>query len=223
MPTAGSGLEQHNPDSVLSLSDDEGETWKVPHRLEGAGYDEEKKCLWSSWKPWPDVLVKTYLIAPDMSQSPNWHVRIHQIMFESGKRHLLTSDATFAVADRMSQGDRRRFASATNIGLDSISDGDDYAFICSSQKGATGVRSLRSNSKLSRRGFVLAADASSNIIEPRTSIPLLLTAVDESCTLVTGIFAAVPNEKEDTIDVDTLRKHWFVDVVLPEWVKDLLG
>lgn len=52
VPTGALGLQQHAPDSVLALSDDEeGERWVVPRVVEHRGISENG-VISSVWKPW---------------------------------------------------------------------------------------------------------------------------------------------------------------------------
>jgi hypothetical protein len=52
VPTGALNFQQHAPDSVLALSDDnEGERWVVPRKVEHRGISD-KGVISSIWKPW---------------------------------------------------------------------------------------------------------------------------------------------------------------------------
>ena len=62
MPTGALGLQQHAPDSVLALSDDEdGERWVVPRVVEHQGISDNG-VIHSIWKPWREYLAVVNVI-----------------------------------------------------------------------------------------------------------------------------------------------------------------
>ena len=81
---------------MLASSDDAGETWKVRRKSWKARLEtiEDTPVLMSEWRPWPDVVIDTYLLPPT-EDTPNWHLRLHHIT--SGGRTLTTSDGAFAL------------------------------------------------------------------------------------------------------------------------------
>lgn len=96
-------LTQMAPDSTLTVSIDDGETWKVrsdPFNVTlghavvdtGGGSVEKVPTLVSSWRPWKmfPIEVETTLM-PLVERFPGWHVRVHRIRWlgEAQDRSLL--------------------------------------------------------------------------------------------------------------------------------------
>lgn len=236
VPTGASGDEQHALDSTFALSDDGGETFKVPRQLRSAHLDEARGCLTSSWMPWPGVLVETWLVAPAPS-SLAWHVRAHRLTVTdaaaktAAPTELLISDGSFAVSDRTQQGEKRRLEQRDQVGADSIYTSSSAAFVAS-HKGAVGIRDITPGSasesdKQRTQGVVVPVDASSNIIAPRTSVACLQKTLTRAPSarhiLVSAVFAMVP--RDDTVGLSTneIRKAWEVDVEVPKWLEEALS
>lgn len=229
MPTGASGDEQHALDSTFALSDDGGESFKVPRQLLSAAIDEDRGCLTSSWTPWPDVLVETWLVAPSStSSSLAWHIRAHRVTLTDAQapRELLVSDGTFAVSDRERQGERRRVEAQVQVGADRQYTSDSEAFVAA-HRGAVGIRDITPDllkSGNGTRGVVVPNDASSNIIAPRTSIACLQKTLSSSSSssrshvLVTAVFAVVPRDENVGLTNDEIDKAWNVDVTTPDWL-----
>ncbi|RDW68679.1 hypothetical protein BP5796_09336 [Coleophoma crateriformis] len=116
VPTA-TLLTQMAPDSTLSISNDDGESWKARwepiasriQRLKLSLKASEKNeletmvtpALISGWRPWRafDLQIETILIPP-LERWPGWHVRIHKLTWQN--QQLDTSfrivDAGFAIS-----------------------------------------------------------------------------------------------------------------------------
>ncbi|THH11635.1 hypothetical protein EW146_g7977, partial [Bondarzewia mesenterica] len=69
VPSGNLTLEELAPDNALALSDDDGETWKcrratLDARFESGTDASGKTHPWlrSTWRPWPDVQVETWLV-----------------------------------------------------------------------------------------------------------------------------------------------------------------
>lgn len=149
VPIGGRGLSQAVPDSMLALSDD-GEHYRVRERTAEATI--EHGALRSLWRPMPGVEVETWLIP-----SPPWHLRVHRLRTD---RQLWSAEGGFAL-DRTGD-DPLRQAGAQ-------SEGAGFAF-ASYPAGYSGLRDLAGQ----RAGQVLRADPNSNLLFPRTVLPLLL-------------------------------------------------
>lgn len=80
------GLNQGAFDNTLSVSEQDN-YFRVRHGVEEYGLKE--RLLYSIWKPWKDVSIRTYII-PLMP----WHIRIH---FISTERPLTLADGGFAI------------------------------------------------------------------------------------------------------------------------------
>lgn len=236
VPTGASGDEQHALDSTFALSDDGGETFKVPRQLRSAHLDEARGFLTSSWMPWPGVLVETWLVAPAPS-SLAWHVRAHRVTVTDAAAktvnpaELLISDGSFAVSDRAQQGEKRRLEQRNQVGADSIYTSSSAAFVAS-HKGAVGIRDMTPGSssqsdKQRTQGVVVPVDASSNIIAPRTSVACLQKTLARAPgarhILVSAVFAMVPRDDTVGLSTDEIRKAWEVDVEVPKWLEEALS
>ncbi|KFY02973.1 hypothetical protein O988_01791 [Pseudogymnoascus sp. VKM F-3808] len=120
---AGPVLEQMAPDSTLSVSNDDGDTWKprwepesariktVQFSLEGTNDSERKTAtmpvLISAWRPWKafDLKIETVLIPP-LERWPGWHVRVHTLTWKAGYADSLFQlvDAGFAISSKGVKG-----------------------------------------------------------------------------------------------------------------------
>ena len=148
---AATGLEAGAFDSTLALTDD-----GVHFRVRRSTTDPEiGEChVASSWEPWPDVSVRTWLVA-----SPPWHLRVHRIR---AARALSAVEGGFAIpregVDRLSTAGwvgepRRAFAGTAG--------------------GACEIVDLAGN----RNGLVVLAEPGTNLMAPRTAIPTLAGAI----------------------------------------------
>ncbi|KAG4439698.1 hypothetical protein IFR05_004835 [Cadophora sp. M221] len=115
VPT-GTLLPQMAPDSTLSVSDDDGETWRVRWEPIGAriqtiklSFDTDDACqttslpgLISTWQPWrrSSFRIETILIPP-LNRWPGWHVRIHKITGNT-RYSIQCVDAGFAISSQSS-------------------------------------------------------------------------------------------------------------------------
>lgn len=120
---AGPLLAQMAPDSTLSVSNDDGDTWRtrwepesaqiksVQLTLEGLKESGPKKTtvpvLISAWRPWKafDLKVKTILIPP-LERWPGWHVRVHILTWkaEFADSQFQLVDAGFAISSKGAKG-----------------------------------------------------------------------------------------------------------------------
>ncbi|MFJ9634823.1 DUF2264 domain-containing protein [Streptomyces sp. NPDC101175] len=143
LPNGTLGLEQGAHDSMLALSDDGGAHYRV--REEPTDPEVTPDTVRSTWRPWPDVEITTWLTA-----AAPWHVRTHRI--RTG-RALHTAEGGFAV-DRDAGTDR-----AT---------GPAYARV-SAPAGLTGLRDLDGR----REGEVVDCLPGTNVLARRTALPAL--------------------------------------------------
>jgi hypothetical protein len=145
--SAPTGLEAGAFDSTLALTDD-GVHFRV--RRATTAHESGERHVASSWEPWPDVAVRTWLIA-----APPWHLRAHRIR---ASRAISAVEGGFAIpcdgVDRLSTdgwiGQERRAFAVTEGGACEIVD-------------LAGARS----------GIVVIAEPGTNLIAPRTAIPSL--------------------------------------------------
>ncbi|MEV0090875.1 DUF2264 domain-containing protein [Streptomyces sp. NPDC050738] len=142
VPAGPAGQEQGAYDSMLALSED-GDHFRV--REEPADPEVAAGTVRSTWHPWPDVEITTWLTA-----APPWHLRVHRI--RTGRR-LHTAEGGFAV-DRDGGADRRTGAARARI---------------ASPAGLTGL--IDSDGR--RSGETLDCLPGTNVLARRTALPLL--------------------------------------------------
>ena len=148
LPTEPVHLSCRGVDSMLALSE-EGVYWRT--RRESLNPTIDDGVLRSTWTPWPDVEITTWLVP-----AWPWHVRVHRVRTA---RALQTAEGGFAI--------RYSSAARANAGADwragegcaSVPEPGDFS----------GVLDLCGT----RTGENLIADPNSNLMLPNTVIPLL--------------------------------------------------
>jgi hypothetical protein len=228
VPTGCFSLEQFALASQLGLSDDGGEVWKTRRLSEVAIIEthENLPVLKSIWKPFPDVVIKTYLLPP-VEETPNWHLRVHKI--EAG-RDVMTADGAFAICNERKLDGRYLgpYNAATGEGVQPLIignydintpagyvQGSSGAFAAS--KGAVGIVGLEVSDQ--RSAMLVNADPNSNLMESRTVIPTLQHRIKRGETVwyVTGIYAKPSGEG---IEPQTYLSGWGERPVVPGWLKE---
>lgn len=224
-------LEQYALASQLGFSDDGGEYWKTRRKSEYAALEHRdgKPVLVSIWKPFPDVTVRTTLIPPE-SETPNWHLRVHQI--EAG-REVMTADGSFAICNQRAgdgryldlydaakhEGTRPKIIGNYDLNTpDGWSAGKDGAFAVS--KGAVGIKALED--KVERAANLVNADPNSNLVESRTVIPTLQHTIKpgETVSYVSAIYAKPSGEG---VPKETYLDGWEKPPQIPGWLKAEIG
>jgi hypothetical protein len=186
VPVGNGTLEEAGFDSALALSDDGGEFWRCRRKTLDARFEPDG-TLRSSWRPWPDVEIETWLVPPTHA-TPHWHLRIHRI--RTGRR-LWTADAGFAIYGQRADGrhlDKLESESDESVGY--FEGGAGARAV--SKAGVSGIVKLDPKSVVERKGRVVRLDANSNLMEPRTVVPALVAEVEpreEDVWLVTAVFA----------------------------------
>jgi hypothetical protein len=200
VPTSHSVLAQIAPDSTLALSKDNGETWRVPWKLQDYkfqdtilycvnGEQEVLPSLCGTWRPWrdADVEVQTTLIAPS-KRWPDWHIRVHKIKNKSTNGpEILACEGGFAIQGRGSEAGEALPSFGNDEALVTTKQDTPYlegtcqmeysALVCS-DAGASGIKSLmdkdNQESGIERiQAEVLKPDANTNLIWQRTLIPTI--------------------------------------------------
>ncbi|MFF4258365.1 DUF2264 domain-containing protein [Streptomyces sp. NPDC001663] len=143
LPNGTLGLEQGAYDSMLALSDDGGVHYRV--REEPIAPQITAETVRSTWRPWPDVEITTWLTA-----APPWHVRRHRIRTA---RALHAAEGAFAV-DR-------------DAGVDRVA-GTGHARVCA-PAGCSGIRDLDGV----REGAIIDCLPGTNVLARRTALPML--------------------------------------------------
>ncbi|KAM5341325.1 hypothetical protein ACJ41O_014356 [Fusarium nematophilum] len=197
VPT-GPELHQLAPDSTLSISLDDGESWKVrwqPFRIrlqtvlvQGQGEAFEIPAISSIWKPFKylDLEIETTL-ASLSPQFPGWHIRFHKVNgLDSLKAVPWSSgiqlvDASFAVLALSATG--YHVPKISEAASDDLSEGcysENSSILVSSQAGGSGAVNLTDlatagiDEKVegpAGEAFLIEADPNTNLIAQRTFIP----------------------------------------------------
>ncbi|KAL4254254.1 Uncharacterized conserved protein UCP014753 [Abortiporus biennis] len=194
-------LEELGADSILVVSDDEGENWKARIKTREARieFTEDGKGKWlrSMWYPYSDVEIETWLIPPT-EEAPLWHLRIHRIRSE---RKLLTAEGGWALYGQRDSDDRA-LESLSSMTSD-VETLEEYGTLesghvarATSKGGVSGIVELRGGDVL-RIGKALRSDANTNLMVPRAVIPTLMADVTETgkdTWFTTAVFG-LPNEQ----------------------------
>jgi hypothetical protein len=167
LPAGDTGLAQGAYDSVLALSDDEGEPvhFRVRDHQEDPAV-EDGDTVRSTWRPWPDVEITTWLTA-----AAPWHLRTHRI--RTG-RTLHTAEGGFAV-DRDGglavRGQDGGAALAVTAAGD-LSGLRDLGRAAGQERQETG-QDTGVRGGVPRAGVVLDLFPGTNVLARRTALPVL--------------------------------------------------
>ncbi|MFC4030468.1 DUF2264 domain-containing protein [Streptomyces polygonati] len=155
LPADELGLAHGAFDSMLAVSDDTGEPthFRVREQPTAPKILAADGTVRSVWHPWPDVEITTWLTAA----SP-WHLRTHRI--RTG-RALSTAEAAFAVDRDGATAHREESARA--------------AMAVSATGDLSGLRDL--DGTVPRSGQVIDLLPGTNVLTPRTALPLLTAAL----------------------------------------------
>ncbi len=197
-PTGMFGLEQMAADSMLALCDDddeagygEGERWRIRRDPIGAKLVQEdaNQCyLASSWKPWPDVIVDTWLYPPTQA-APCWYVRVHRVQTA---RRLRSAEGGWAIYGQGKDG-RAIVQVFSGERSEGGLEGDDVVRV-QSEAGVVGEVDL--SPLAHRQGKIVQSDPNSNIVSSRTVLPTLLGnhLPGSETWLVTAVFGMASDE-----------------------------
>ena len=212
VPTGGYFVQAIGGDNMLTLSDDEGETWKVRRIPLDARIEtmDGKPVLVSGWKSWSDVSVETYLLPPT-DETPNWHVRAHRV---STARAVISSEGAFAMNGEQ-QSDGRELVQLDNTSPEGRHEANSEALVLS-RSGTVGIVELHSQAR--RTGKVLDEDANSNLIHSRSVLPSLSSALEpgKEVWLVTAVFAVPANVQGWQ---NSWRAGWNHPPSIPQWLQ----
>jgi hypothetical protein len=192
VPTGDLTLEEHAGDSALLLSADAGETWKARRvteeaRIEGPG-GAGGVWLRSTWRPWPGVLLETFLVPPAPA-TPAWHLRVHRLVvpiaLAGGVR---SAEGAWAVHAQGADGRHLAPVGAEAEGAFGTWEAPGAAR-AASKAGVSGLRALGPTAH-ELKGYAMRSDPNSNLVVSRAIIPTLLGEhVSGSETwLVTAVF-----------------------------------
>jgi hypothetical protein len=152
LPAGELGLAQGAYDSMLAVSDDEGDP--VHFRVREQATDSvttQDGTVRSTWRPWPDVEITSWI-----SAAAPWHLRTHRI--RTG-RALQTAEGGFAV-DR-------------DGGLPVCEEGPGGALAVSAAGDLSGLRDLDGG----RTGRIVETLPGTNVLARRAALPTLTAAL----------------------------------------------
>ncbi|MEG2380697.1 MAG: DUF2264 domain-containing protein, partial [Oscillospiraceae bacterium] len=161
----GYGLELGAYDSTIAVSRGD-EYYRSRDVLED--YSVSTDFLYSEWKPWEDVDVKSWIIPGNP-----WHVRIHKI---ETKEALHIADGGFAI---------KRSENIKNLteGIDMFSENE--GTIIKYPWASSGAINLYGNSDFE----IIRPEPCTNLLNPRTYIPTLKSEINAGTTiLISGFF-----------------------------------
>jgi hypothetical protein len=160
-------------DSALSLREPGG-TWRVRDEIEERSLEGE--FLYSLWRPWPDVTVETVLTG----RCP-WHLRLHRV---TSARRLRSCETGFALGWEGIEPGRDP--------LETL--GEQGAPLFRTPWGFTGIRDLRGQ----REAQIQPAPPNTNLIEPRTVVPVMLAEHQAGCFVLAS--AVLATDREEAAD-----------------------
>lgn len=183
VPRGDYGLEQGSYDSMLALSEGDN-LYRVRRKCEEVKVEEE--YIYSRWKPWKDVEVRTWLVP-----CRDWYIRMHII--DTG-RSLDTAEGGFAIT---------REQGMKQPGEKSIVSGENIAMI-NCEWGMSGIINLEGV----RKGEIIRAETNSNLINPRTWIPTLKGQVEPGRhLLVSAVIGMTEKVDQEVMVIPTVKLH----------------
>jgi hypothetical protein len=231
-PTGAFGLEQQAADSMLALCDDpedegfgQGERWRVRRIAGGAelvehGQEADQVHLRSTWRPWPDVEVETWLFPPTL-EAPCWYLRVHRL--KTGRK-LRSSEGSWPL---YGQGPDGRALVQVFSGERSEGGLEETGLVrAETSAGVVGAAevSLKGEAVASQRsGEIVQADANSNLIYSRSVLPSLKGSHEAGSEtwFATGIFAVPAKVGEPSVD-SAWKEEWSKRPKVPEVIAKLL-
>lgn len=164
VPRAEWGLGQGAFDAMLALSEGDN-LYRVKRKSEE--YTIEGSTIYTRWKPWGDVEVKTWIVA-----GAPWHIRVHRI---HTSRVLDAADGGFALGlenlDRLPRN-----------GIQSV---DEKSAFAACTWGASGIRVLYG----AGQAELIYPNANTNLMNTRTVIPTVRLSMQPGVHwLATAVF-----------------------------------
>jgi len=200
VPRAEWGLSQGAFDSMLALSEGDN-LYRVRRRNEES--DIHDNIVYSRWKPWHNVEVRTWLIA-----GLPWHIRIHRI--ETG-RPLTAAEGGFA------------FPAATDLTINRQSN----RVYASCSVGTSGIAGLHGYEEAE----LIYPNANTNLLYPRTVIPTMKAIVNEGVNWLVSVIFGHPGKMTDFLlsPIEAIERlvrdsEWTLgtdDSSYPEWIREL--
>lgn len=226
-PTGAFGLEQQAADSMLALCDDpedegfgQGERWRVRRIAGGAKIvgSGEAAYLQSTWKPWPDVEVETWLFPPTQD-APCWYLRVHRL--KTGRR-LRSSEGSWPIYGQSNDG---RAVVQVFSGERSEGGLEETDLVrVQTEAGVVGAAAVDIGSgKVARKGEIVQADANSNLVYSRSVLPSLKAAHEPGTEVwfATAIFGIPVKVGEKEVD-PVWAEEWAKRPLVPDVIKQAM-
>ena len=154
-------------DGMIGFSDD-GVHFRMRESNEAALIAGDR--LYARWRPWPDVLVETWLVPANP-----WHVRLHRIITP---RPLLAKEGGFAIERADFAADRCEDAAGSAV--------------AHGRADVSAIRDLSRDAPL-RDGKVASPIANTNLIVAKTLLPQLSGRIPIGTTILVTAAMALPH------------------------------
>lgn len=142
-------------DNMIGFSED-GDFFKVRENTRAKIFEDK---LYSTWSPWKDVNVETWLIP-----SGKWHIRVHRV--QTG-RDLTAIEGGFSISN---------YEHAGQVDQEEASD---KAYVCNPED-FSGIIDLSGN----RQGKVCVPEPNTNIMFPRSVVPQLKGSIKANTSVL---------------------------------------
>ncbi|AIQ35131.1 hypothetical protein R50345_11250 [Paenibacillus sp. FSL R5-0345] len=176
VPRSEWGLSQGAYDSMLALSEHGDNLYRV--RRQNIESEIMDNVLRSVWKPWANVEVQTWVVA-----GLPWHIRMHRV--ETG-RSLDTAEGGFAL------GHDNEFISKSDLA----------GVMASTAWGTSAIKDLLG----CRKGELVWPNANTNLLRPRTVLPMLTTTLQPGIHWLVSAVYGSPSEGALDIQADQADK-----------------
>ncbi len=185
VPKGTYGIEQGAYDNVLALSEQDM-YFRTRHQSTILQLDED--MIVSSWTPWEDVAIQTWLIA-----GLPWHIRIHCI---NTKRPLHLAEGGYAIS-------REDTNAMHNAILTQNSKHDLMIHFDHKGNACSGIIDLLGRGEAHR----VQPEANTNLCQPRTFIPTIAWAIEQGIHwMITAVYGSnnhdLPETKPELISGD---------------------
>ncbi|AQQ71049.1 hypothetical protein SMSP2_01413 [Limihaloglobus sulfuriphilus] len=161
VPREMNSLEQGAFDSTLALIEQDDNVYRTRRKCEQ--FEISPECIYSLWRPWNDVSVKTWLIAANP-----WHVRVHLI---DSRRKLVAAEGGFALSR---EEDLQYPPDSETIHCENSLAAANYPWGTSVIADLLGKRDPQ----------IIKPSPNTNLIHQRTAIPMLTGQLDKGISLL---------------------------------------
>jgi hypothetical protein len=166
VPRAEWGLSQGAFDSMLALSEGDN-IYRVKRYCEE--YLIEEEFIFTRWKPWKDVEIKTWLVP-----GTPWHIRVHRI---HSNRLLVVADGGFALGmeEKFEREDLEHFKNVKGC-------------LAKMPTGTSGIKSFYGAGEAE----FIYPNANTNLINSRTVIPTVKSRINPGTSLLVNAVYGEP-------------------------------